>query len=493
MTVPPPLRAIYDDNHPFLVIQKSAQIGISEYLINAALWVADTHQGGRGNALYVMPTQGAMEDFSQARVHKAIEESPYLRERAHPRSAQWRGAESRRLRRVGGGHLYFRGADRRRQLITIDADLVILDELDEMRAETVETARKRLASSSFGWTRAASTPGLPEAGINAQFLASDQRHYFLPCSQCGTQQRLTWDENLDRDQARVVCRACHHPLDLTVDGEWVAAFPDRDIRGYHLSRLYFPQTDLRELIAASERREPCAVQEFVNSDLGEPWVLAGDQLNIRDLDACRAEYDLPPAGTLTAMGVDVGADLHVIIREQDVSRENGWRLVFAGTVPTFEALDDLILRFDVRTCVIDAQPELHKTREFCAQALCRAWTCWYTRQHGDHQWDDEARSVSANRTLALDQAFDRFRRHDNLLPRDARYVGGNVAAGIGEYYRQLTALARLTAPDATGNPVARYNRRGMPDHFAHAEAYCYLATMAPEPKRRPPGLSFALV
>ena len=66
------------------MIQKAAQVGISEYLVNVALWVAETGQGGRGNALYVMPTQKQIDDFSQARVDKAISDSAYLRGRLFP-------------------------------------------------------------------------------------------------------------------------------------------------------------------------------------------------------------------------------------------------------------------------------------------------------------------------------------------------------------------------------------------------------------------------
>ena len=57
MRLPPALHEIYRDDHPFIVIQKAAQVFITEYLINVGLWVCETCQGDRGNALYVMPTQ----------------------------------------------------------------------------------------------------------------------------------------------------------------------------------------------------------------------------------------------------------------------------------------------------------------------------------------------------------------------------------------------------------------------------------------------------
>ncbi len=113
MRLTPALQNLYQDDHPFIVIQKAAQVGISEYLINTALWAADTGRGGRGNALYVMPTQGHVDDFSQARFDKAIGESPmwaeapglvwndepHLAELFRDRIAFWAIGDSRALAR----------------------------------------------------------------------------------------------------------------------------------------------------------------------------------------------------------------------------------------------------------------------------------------------------------------------------------------------------------------------------------------------------------
>ena len=64
MELIPALEAIYKDDHPFLVIQKSAQVFACEFLVNTALWAADTKQGGRGNALYVVTRRVAWLDWT---------------------------------------------------------------------------------------------------------------------------------------------------------------------------------------------------------------------------------------------------------------------------------------------------------------------------------------------------------------------------------------------------------------------------------------------
>src|SRR5581483_9409256 len=58
MSVPPALHAIYQDQHPFLVVRKPSQVGLTEFDLNLALHSADTVYADRGNVLYLLPTQG---------------------------------------------------------------------------------------------------------------------------------------------------------------------------------------------------------------------------------------------------------------------------------------------------------------------------------------------------------------------------------------------------------------------------------------------------
>src|SRR5262245_48215309 len=60
----PAIAAIMRDTHERVAIQKSAQVGATELLVNMALWAADTGYAGRGNVLYALPTHSQMEDFA---------------------------------------------------------------------------------------------------------------------------------------------------------------------------------------------------------------------------------------------------------------------------------------------------------------------------------------------------------------------------------------------------------------------------------------------
>ena len=173
----PPLRAILRHRHPRLVIQKAAQVRLTEAMVHLALWGADSGVADRGHVLYLMPTAGQMRDFTQARVDRAIQDSACLRGRLLPEPPRRKGADSTRLKRVGDGYVFLRGSDSWRQVTSIDADLVLLDEYDQMGDQVLTLAEKRLTSSRAGQLIVASTPRYPEAGIHALCLASDRRRY----------------------------------------------------------------------------------------------------------------------------------------------------------------------------------------------------------------------------------------------------------------------------------------------------------------------------
>lgn len=483
MRLTPALQDLYRDSLHRIVIQKAAQVGVSEYLINAALWAAATRQGGRGNALYLMPTQVTMDDFVQGRVDRAIADSPHLATLVRPVKGKEKHPDRLRVKRVADGYVYFRGAESRRQVMTIDADLVLLDQLDSMDEWVLPAALNRLGSSTLAWIRAVSTPSIPEAGVNAIFLQSDQRHYFLPCPKCGLKQPLAWPDNVDIDKKMLVCTKCRAPLDIWAQGQWVPAKPSNsDWHGYHLSKLYSPMTSISQLVRASESVGVHEVQEFQRSDLGLVHVPEGGQLTLDDLDRCRRDYLMPDVSSSeTVMGVDVGTKLHAVIREK-AEKNQPTRAFSVDTVDGFHHLEALLDRYNVTHCVIDAQPEQKAVKEFQRNAvvnstrLIRVHRSYYSARQEDYHWEGGREgTVHANRTMAIEEMLDCFQRQLNLLPKDARRLGGHVHGGLGEYYREMMALTRQLEQDSQGNWISRYSDGGKPDHFAHAEIYCMLA------------------
>jgi hypothetical protein len=64
------------------------------------------------------------------------------------------------------------------------------------------------------------------------------------------------------------------------------------------------------------------------------------------------------------MGVDTGKELHCVVSRRPKAGEKQREVLFIGTRQHYSELDELMRRFNVRRCVIDALPEIHATREF---------------------------------------------------------------------------------------------------------------------------------
>jgi hypothetical protein len=113
---------------------KATQTGISTLAIRFALYHTDVH----GHVcLYTFPTDTTLRDFSRQRIRPVIRASRHLLERI-PVSA----IDNVGLRQVGAGWLFCRGTQR--PIESIDADVVVFDELDYSDQENIEASERRV-------------------------------------------------------------------------------------------------------------------------------------------------------------------------------------------------------------------------------------------------------------------------------------------------------------------------------------------------------------
>ena len=491
--IPPPLQAVYANTAREMVLTKAAQVGASEYAINVALWVADTMQGGRGRSLYILPAREQAGDFVRARIDTAVEESTYLQERVKPRQGLQpsKTADNVGLKRVGNGFLFVRGSNAEAGLVSIDADCCLYDEVDRLRVGTLAFGAKRLGSSLLAWQRYISTPIYPEVGIDALWLKSTRNRWHLRCEHCGERQSLVFPDNVREDGA-VICRACHKPIDRLAPGEWVPENPQADIAGYQLSKLFGERSDVLTLaklgyrILNRDETDPSVIQQFYNQDLGLPHAPEGGQLSRAELSACIADYSLDDwAPTGCTMGVDVGAKLHIVVSAPSPENAGKRRLAFAGAAHDWSVLDALMPRFDVSCCVVDAEPEHHKAREFANRWPGRVWLCHYPNTSTwVHQepvvWKDDEQSVSAHRTITLDGLFAEIRERRIEYPREVLH--------LPEFSEQMMAPVRVVEKAASGNMVARYVEGGKADHMCHSHNYERIARLRSAAPTITPGM-----
>jgi hypothetical protein len=492
----PFLEGIYRCTAQRLVVYKASQMGASEYAVSYALHAADMLAA---TVLYVFPTDTHVSDFSSARIGPAIEASPYLAGIVvDARGVDGkRGADRVTLKRVRNRFLYLRGAQisptgMAPQLKSIDADVLILDEVDEMDPRAPSIAVKRLGHSRLAQERRISTPTYTNQGIHAAWQESDQRAWHVRCTHCSERQPLSiqnvvleWDA-LGRPvrwhggpaEAWAACRQCERALERLGPGEWVATYPERAIAGFHLTKLFSPTAQVRDLVEALATTDETKRREAYNQDLGEPYTPKGGQLTAEVLDACRREYAHGPlAGVKAVAGVDVGRVLHVVVRAPADARGE-LRQIWAGLVDTWDELGRLLVRCNVGRTVIDALPETTKAREFQATLpKGQVWLAYYvnqalgTKKSEPATWDDANGVVNLDRTRTLDLTYSRFSDGSNTLPADAR--------DLRDYYSHLQAPVRVIEAGPGGVQVAAYVEASA-DHLAHAENYCTVASLAHE-------------
>ncbi|HEX8708037.1 MAG TPA: terminase gpA endonuclease subunit [Pyrinomonadaceae bacterium] len=378
-----PLKQIYDDDHPFIVIMKPAQVGLSELAISRALHALDvgarywkTSNDGL-NVGYLFPTQDALYDFSKERISGIKDESDKLGD-------FFTDFDDVGFKKAGHSYFYIRGAWSTKALKSFKADLLIFDEYDEMLPRAVALAVKRLRHSQVKRQIRLSTPTLPNKGIHESYLQSDQQEWEVHCSGCDGWNSLDFfrdvkvegadyeewkereEESIHRSTITVACPSCRQTLsddDRFGPGRWVARRPEiTRIRGYHVPALCFPSVSLSELAIAAISTDPEQVTEFYRSDLGVPYTPKDSAVTDEMLK--QLSVSLPngmlPAGVVWrdgTLGVDGGKRYHYRVSG---TGPDGRRYVLAMGALThdedrgiFEKLDELMERFHVRQAVID--------------------------------------------------------------------------------------------------------------------------------------------
>jgi phage terminase large subunit GpA-like protein len=160
--------------------------------------------------------------------------------------------------------------------------------------------------------------------IEAEFLISDQRRFFVPCPHCAGMQWLQFRQlKWEKDRPETVQYECEHCRErfpeihkgrMLAAGEWRPTAPgDGKTAGFHLSALYSPLgwKSWRECVEDFLRAKNDApmLKTFVNTVLAETWdEAAASQISADALLERVEPYDrgvVPEGVLLLTAGVDV--------------------------------------------------------------------------------------------------------------------------------------------------------------------------------------------
>jgi phage terminase large subunit GpA-like protein len=336
-------------HEPFerVVLWFATQLGKSEVLYNAVMQRIHTDPQ---DMMMVQPTLQDAQDHSAQRFLPTILQTPVMHGKVAVRKSRDESTSWRSRSIQGGFTVYFAGANSAASLASKPLGFAVADEVDKWPADVdnegppLGLLEERMSNFSRRKLLIASTCNIKgQSIIEAEYLASDQRKYHVPCPHCGEHQVLVWGASEDfgikwlktasgdprPETAVYVCRHCgtaieeHHKEGMLRGGVWIASAPGAGQgkrAGFWLNKLYSPLgwkswADLvDEWVKAQEAKRTgnsAPLKKFLNSSLAETWEEKGSGADGSALRARAEEYPtgiVPRGGLMLTMGVDTQPD-----------------------------------------------------------------------------------------------------------------------------------------------------------------------------------------
>lgn len=312
-----------------VVVMKSAQVGWTEILGNIVGYFIDQDAAPQ---MVLQPTLDMAEAWSKDRLAPMVRDTPRLT--AKVSDVKGRASGNTVLHKsYPGGQLTIAGANSAASLASRPIRVVLADEVDRYppsagtEGDPLALAYKR--TNNF-WNRrklAGSTPTLAGVSrIEAKFLESDQRRFFVPCPHCGERQVLRW-ERVHWEKAKdgshrpettaYACEACGALWDdaerwaACSRGEWRATAPFKGIAGFHVWEAYSPWVKLAATVRAflEAKKSPETLKVWTNTALGETWQERGEAPDWERLYERRRQElklgEVPDGAAVLTCGADV--------------------------------------------------------------------------------------------------------------------------------------------------------------------------------------------
>ncbi|GEO81953.1 phage terminase large subunit family protein [Pararhodospirillum oryzae] len=312
-----------------VVLMAGAQLGKTEAALNL---VGSVIHHTPGPLMIVLPTVETAKRWSRQRLDPLVDARPLRGLVKDPRSRD--SGNTVLSKEFPGGLAVVTGANSAVGLRSMPARFLVMDEVDGFPADAdnegdpVDLAVQRTVT--FGARRKiilVSTPTVAGLSrIEAAYLESDQRKFWVPCPACGVFQVLKWSQvqwpEGNPQGAAYVCEHCGTIHDnaakawMLPRGEWRAeAEGDGTTAGFWISSLYSPPGWLSWGEIATDfvkaRSNPIRLKTWTNTKLAETWQERGEAPEWERLFERRESYPIgrvPRGGLVLTAGVDVQKD-----------------------------------------------------------------------------------------------------------------------------------------------------------------------------------------
>ena len=454
---------------------KGAQMGFTEAMINIAFYGLDVK---KLDTLYIFPTAEDSSAFSAGRFATALDLSPRLKE-------LFTDVNNVKHKKAGIVNFYCRGSNSRAGLKSIPVARLFFDEFDEILPEMIPLGRERLSGADDFFEMDISTPTIPDFGIMQEFDNSKQHYWFVKCLHCGHKQMIEWPDSVQFIEkpvldAWLICLKCkkkwphERKKELISSSNYeVVKNAHVDHEGYSVSQLYSCSLAAhpKEIVRLSLRTEEHHKVELYNSKLGRPYIPEGSVVTREMVRQCFQSYKPDTRAISACMGVDVSAvGRHfVTIGNPD---NHGFPIIMTFGLYTWKELGSLMQTYNIRCCVIDAQPERSKARDFSDTFETRVFMAFYPEGLKiEYKANEENRNISIDRSEAIEKLHNRIRNEQIAFP--------NQTYCKDQLVDHCTALVKTYRKDKSGLMKPRYLTTGA-DHFAHSLIYLSTAmTISP--------------
>jgi phage terminase large subunit GpA-like protein len=311
-----------------VVMMFAAQTGKTEAGSN---WLGYVIDHAPGPMLCVQPTIEMAKRLSKQRLESMITDTPCLAAKIAPARSRDSG-NTMFSKEFSGGIMLMAGANSATGLRSAPCRYLFADEVDAFpddvdgEGSPLALAERRTTTFARRKILITSTPTVKDfSTIEAEYLRSDQRRYFVPCPSCGEMQWLKWGQlkwkEANPETVLYECERCkerwpeRHKPQLLADGQWRATAPagNGKTAGFHLSGLYSPLgwCSWEQLVDDFLRAkgDAPALKAFVNTRLAETWEEDySAKVNADGLMAKRLAYEpgtCPDGVVLLTAGVDV--------------------------------------------------------------------------------------------------------------------------------------------------------------------------------------------
>ena len=472
----PYLPEIYASQARNLVLRCSRQTEKSTFLVNTILYEACRRPGI--SILFVSPRMDQARVFSRSRLITCLEQSPLVRRTLLGKSKQRPPVQH--LHFVNDSQLFIRAAFHSADAARgISADLLLVDEFQDIAAGDLPVLQETLSHSIDGRTILTGTPKLIDNHLEAVFSQSTANEWTVECSQCG--KGVIFDER-SIGPTCIECPDCHAPVN-PAQGKWVPRNPNAIWgAGYWINHLMVPWVSHDRIL---ENQRVYDLARFKNEDLGLPTVIGEHIVTRAELEACCSSR--PMAETLQQI---VPAGRGNLVAGIDWGGGGS-----GGTSRTVLVIGYMRSSFDFEVCRIDRfrpnehpQHVLDEVAKQCRRFRVKSIAADSGNGHvnnrllfdllgngvqfnaiyysaSDHQPRREGVILkwTVNRSATIGNLFSRIKMKKLLFPRV-----NDVASFLGEFECEVAEYDHINRSIRYSHPETR------PDDAMHATNYALI-------------------